>query len=116
MALTHTDRTELTSFSDNEILALPLSFGNELTLKNRIVMASLTRNRAYRTVSDTVNADYYSDRATAGLILSEGTIISPQGTEWPEAPGLYNNAHVHGWKIVTDAVHKNGGIIFAQLW
>lgn len=96
-----------------EYLTKPWSLGN-LKLKNRVVMASLTRNR--NIVPDQINVDYYEQRAGAGLILSEGVLIEPQGTEWIEAPGIWNKKQINGWKKVTDAVHKKGGAIFAQLW
>jgi 2,4-dienoyl-CoA reductase-like NADH-dependent reductase (Old Yellow Enzyme family) len=65
-----------------------------------------------------VAQEYYAQRAAggAGLILTEGVLISPQGTEWPHAPGLWNVEQVAGWKKVTDAVHEHGSHIFAQLW
>jgi 2,4-dienoyl-CoA reductase-like NADH-dependent reductase (Old Yellow Enzyme family) len=61
---------------------------------------------------------YYTQRAQGkpGLILTEGTLISQQGTEWPHAPGIWSDEQVAGWKKITDAVHENGGVIFAQLW
>lgn len=108
-------KSQHTNVPVNEVLSQPLQVG-DYKIKNRVVMASLTRNRAYRTVPDEVNARYYSQRATAGLILSEGTFISPQGSEWPDAACIFNEAHVQGWKKVTDAVHKEGGLIFCQLW
>ncbi|KAJ9090549.1 hypothetical protein DSO57_1001517 [Entomophthora muscae] len=94
-------------------LSKPWKLG-DLELKNRVVFASLTRNR--NLVPGQVNVDYYAQRATAGLILSEGVLIEPQGTEWPEAPGIWSDKQISGWKKVTDAVHEKGGAIFAQLW
>jgi len=94
-------------------LAQPWSLGS-LKLKNRIVMSSLTRNRGL--IPGQVNVDYYAQRAGAGLILSEGVLIEPQGTEWPEAPGIWSKEQISGWKKVTDAVHERGGAIFAQIW
>ncbi|KAF7978804.1 hypothetical protein HWV62_44571 [Athelia sp. TMB] len=86
-------------------------------LKNRVVMASLTRNRSVPIdVANNFNVEYYRQRASAGLILSEGTLISKQGTQWPHAPGIYTAEHAAGWSKVTEAVHGAGGIIFAQLW
>ncbi|URD60162.1 alkene reductase [Sphingomonas sp. KRR8] len=94
----------------------PLTLG-ALTLPNRIVMAPLTRGRAGREgVPNPLMAEYYSQRADAGLIISEATGISREGLGWPNAPGLWNEAQVEGWKIVTDAVHAAGGRIIAQLW
>ena len=84
---------------------------------NRILMAPLTRARAtHDAVPTPVMADYYRQRAGAGLIISEATGISREGLGWPHAPGLWNEAQVEGWKPVTDAVHEAGGRIFAQLW
>jgi 2,4-dienoyl-CoA reductase-like NADH-dependent reductase (Old Yellow Enzyme family) len=84
---------------------------------NRVVMAPLTRGRATRNgVPTPIVADYYAQRAGAGLIISEATGISREGLGWPFAPGLWDAAQVEGWKPVTDAVHAAGGHIFAQLW
>ena len=94
----------------------PLEFG-ALELPNRIVMAPLTRARAGRdAVPNALMAEYYAQRASAGLIISEATGISREGLGWPNAPGLWSEAQVQGWKLVTDAVHKHGGRIVAQLW
>ncbi|WP_114227534.1 MULTISPECIES: alkene reductase [Sphingomonas] len=94
----------------------PLTVGS-LQLPNRIVMAPLTRGRAGRAgVPNALMAEYYSQRAAAGLIISEATGISREGLGWPNAPGLWNDEQVDGWKIVTDAVHAAGGRIVAQLW
>ena len=94
----------------------PLELG-ALELPNRIVMAPLTRARAGRDAQpNDLMAAYYAQRASAGLIISEATGISREGLGWPGAPGLWNDAQVEGWKIVTDAVHHNGGRIVAQLW
>lgn len=88
-----------------------------LTLKNRIVMAPLTRNRAGdNLVPSEFAAEYYSQRATAGLIIAEATQISAQAQGYSNTPGCYNDAQVAGWKKVTDAVHAKGGKIFVQLW
>ncbi len=94
----------------------PLELG-ALKLPNRIVMAPLTRARAGReAVPNALMAAYYAQRASAGLIISEATGISREGLGWPNAPGLWNNAQVEGWKLVTSAVHEAGGRIVAQLW
>lgn len=79
-------------------------------------MASLTRNRCAGTLPDEHTAAHYAARAGCGLILSEGALISPQGSEWPSAPGIWGPEHVAAWKKVTDAVHAAGGLIFCQLW
>lgn len=84
---------------------------------NRILMAPLTRARATRTAVPTpVMAEYYAQRATAGLIISEATGISREGLGWPFAPGLWSREQVAGWKPVVAAVQASGGRIFAQLW
>src|SRR6201996_922679 len=94
----------------------PLKLG-ALTLKNRIIMAPLTRQRAgVERVPNALMAQYYADRATAGLILSEATAVTPQGVGYADTPGLWSDEQVEGWKQVTDAVHAAGGLIFAQLW
>ena len=94
----------------------PLKLG-ALELPNRIAMAPLTRARSGRDgVPNELMAEYYAQRASAGLIISEATGISREGLGWPNAPGLWNDAQVEGWKLVTDAVHKAGGRIVAQLW
>jgi 2,4-dienoyl-CoA reductase-like NADH-dependent reductase (Old Yellow Enzyme family) len=88
-----------------------------LKLPNRIFMAPLTRARAGReAIPNDLMALYYAQRAGAGLIISEATGISREGLGWPDAPGLWNEAQVQGWKKVTSAVHKEGGRIVAQLW
>jgi N-ethylmaleimide reductase len=87
------------------------------TLNNRIVMAPLTRNRAGEgNVPQELNATYYGQRATAGLIITEASQISPQGVGYQATPGIYSAAQVEGWKLVTQAVHEKGGRIFIQLW
>ncbi len=87
------------------------------TLKNRIVMPPMTRSRSDAgEVANILMADYYAQRASAGLIVSEGTQISRQGQGYAWTPGIYTAAQVAGWKKVTDAVHAKGGLIFAQLW
>ena len=84
---------------------------------NRILMAPLTRGRATREAVPTpIMAAYYRQRSSAGLIITEATGISREGLGWPNAPGLWNDAQVEGWKPVTAAVHEAGGKIVAQLW
>ncbi len=87
-----------------------------LNLQNRIVMAPMTRARASNDVADELTALYYTQRATAGLIVSEGTSISREGRGYLFNPGIYSAAQIDGWKLVTDSVHAIGGHIFAQLW
>jgi N-ethylmaleimide reductase len=94
----------------------PFTLG-PLTLPNRIVMAPMTRNRAGSgNVPTAMNATYYAQRASAGLIVSEATQVSPQGVGYPGTPGIHSPEQVAGWKPVTDAVHKAGGRIYLQLW
>lgn len=88
-----------------------------LPLTNRIVMPPMTRSRAGAgDVATDQMAEYYAQRASAGLIISEGTQISQQGQGYAWTPGIYNEAQIAGWKKVTSAVHQAGGKIFAQLW
>ncbi len=98
-------------------LLTPYQLG-DLQLANRIVMAPLTRMRAHPVnhVPTAMVAEYYAQRATAGLIISEATAISPEGFGWADTPGLWSREQVHGWRQVTEAVHKQGGKIIAQLW
>jgi N-ethylmaleimide reductase len=99
----------------SDILA-PLRL-SPLTLPNRVVMAPMTRNRAGPgNVPGEMNAAYYAQRASAGLIVSEATQVSPQGVGYPGTPGIHSAAQVAGWKLVTEAVHGAGGRIFLQLW
>ncbi len=94
----------------------PLRLG-PLQLPNRIVMAPMTRNRAGRgNAPGPLNATYYAQRTSAGLIISEATQISPQGLGYPGTPGIHSPEQVAGWKGVTDAVHAAGGRMFLQLW
>jgi N-ethylmaleimide reductase len=87
------------------------------TAANRAIMAPLTRGRATRGhVPTPIMVDYYAQRASAGLIISEATGISHQGLGWPYAPGLWSDEQVEAWKPVTQAVHDKGGLIVAQLW
>lgn len=94
----------------------PVHLG-ELSLPNRIIMAPLTRCRAsHGRVPNTLMADYYTQRATAGLIISEATSVTPMGVGYPDTPGIWSDEQVGGWKQVTDAVHKAGGRMVLQLW
>ncbi|WP_425918926.1 alkene reductase [Acinetobacter sp. TSRC1-2] len=94
----------------------PIQFG-ELKLKNRMVMAPLTRSRATADrVPTPMMAEYYAQRASAGLIISEATVISEEANGYEKTPGLFSDAQVDGWKLVTDAVHAKDGLIVAQLW
>lgn len=98
-------------------LFTPLAAG-ALRLRNRVVMAPLTRNRA-RPSDDApvdIHVDYYRQRASAGLIISEGTQISPEGKGYAWTPGIYSPEQIDGWAPVTEAVHAEGGTIVAQIW
>lgn len=86
-------------------------------LKNRFVMAPLTRNRAGEgNVPQAMNVTYYRQRSSAGLIISEGSQISPEAVGYPATPGIYSPAQIAGWRQITDAVHTRGARIFLQLW
>ena len=88
-----------------------------LKLPNRVLMAPLTRCRAGEGhVPTDLNAHYYTQRATAGLIIAEATSVSPKGFGYPNTPGIFSQAQVEGWRKVTDSVHREGGRIFLQLW
>jgi len=94
----------------------PLKLG-DLTLPNRIIMAPLTRSRAGgERIPNALMAEYYVQRASAGLILSEATSVTPMGVGYADTPGLWAPEQVEGWKVITRAVHRAGGRIFAQLW
>ncbi len=98
------------------ILFEPITIG-DLTLNNRIIMAPLTRCRA--TEERTPNplmVEYYTQRATSGLIITEATSISPLGVGYPNTPGIWSENQIDGWKSVTQAVHEKKGRIFLQLW
>ncbi len=101
----------------HETLFQPLTFG-ALEAKNRVFMAPLTRGRSSQpgSVPNEMMATYYRQRAGAGLIISEATGISVEGLGWPAAPGIWSEEQVEGWKLVTDAVHAEGGLIVLQLW
>jgi N-ethylmaleimide reductase len=96
-------------------LLKPLQAG-EIGASNRVWMAPLTRCRCPGGVPGAMNALYYAQRASAGVMVSEATNISVQGTGYPDTPGIYDDAHEAGWRTVTDAVHRAGGKIVCQLW
>lgn len=100
----------------HEPLFQPLRLG-AIEAPNRIIMAPLTRGRATgEGVPTPIMADYYRQRASAGLIISEATGISREGLGWPSAPGIWSNEQTEAWKPVTEAVHRAGGRIIMQLW
>lgn len=93
----------------------PIQVG-AMALRNRVVMAPLTRNRATGGVPNALMAEYYRQRASAGLIVAEASQISPMGQGYLDTPGIYLPEQVQGWRLVTDAVHQAGGCIVLQLW
>ncbi|WP_028534487.1 alkene reductase [Paludibacterium yongneupense] len=98
------------------ILFSPLTLG-KIELKNRIIMAPLTRCRADAgRVPNDLMAQYYRQRASAGLIISEATAVTPMGVGYPDTPGIWSDEQVEGWKKITTAVHEEGGRIVLQLW
>ena len=102
--------------SDAIDLFSPITIG-PYTLRNRMVMAPLTRNRAGEgNVPQDMNVEYYRQRASAGLIISEATQVSPDGVGYPATPGIHSPEQIAGWQKVTSAVHDEGGLIFLQLW
>jgi N-ethylmaleimide reductase len=108
-----TDATDVHGRSD---LFQPVRLGS-YRLANRIVMAPLTRSRAGADgVPSPLMAEYYEQRASAGLIVAEGTNISPQGRGYAFTPGIYSTRQVEAWRVVTQAIHAKGGRVFLQLW
>jgi N-ethylmaleimide reductase len=111
----------LLNFKRNSIMKAnslfePIQVG-ALTLRNRLVMAPLTRARAgVERIPNALMVEYYRQRASAGLIISEATHVSEQGIGWVETPGIHTDAQVQGWRQVTEAVHQEGGKIYLQLW
>jgi N-ethylmaleimide reductase len=100
----------------DEILFTPVRAG-ALQLPNRIVMAPMTRNRAGKgNVPAPLAAEYYRQRASAGLIVTEATQVTPRGVGYPNTPGIHSSEQVEGWKVITKAVHEAGGRILLQLW
>ena len=94
----------------------PITLG-DLILPNRVFLAPLTRSRASAgRVPNALMAEYYGQRASAGLILTEATSVSPQGVGYADTPGIWSDEQVEGWKGVTKSVHDRGGRIFLQLW
>jgi 2,4-dienoyl-CoA reductase-like NADH-dependent reductase (Old Yellow Enzyme family) len=94
----------------------PITVG-DLKLPNRIILAPLTRSRAgQERTPNALMAEYYAQRASAGLILSEATSVTPMGVGYADTPGIWSQAQVAGWRLTTDAVHHAGGRIFLQLW
>jgi len=108
--MTHTNAQKLAP------LFQPFKFGSTQTA-NRIWMAPITRNRAHEDGTPHIWAKtYYGQRATAGLIVTEATNISPTAIGYIKTPGIFTQSHIDGWKPITEEVHKKGGKIFLQLW
>ena len=102
---------------NNKILFEEYPLNRLLTLKNRIVMAPMTRAKASADLAPTLEmADYYARRADAGLIITEGTVISAEALGCRYVPGIFNENQIHHWKTVTDKVHRRNGLIFLQIW
>lgn len=102
-----------------QALLEPYKLNNEITLKNRVVMAPMTRSRADnadKVPTQDLQATYYAQRASAGLIITEGSQVSEQAVGYVNTPGIHTQKQVEGWKLVTKAVHDEGGKIFIQLW
>ena len=98
------------------MLLAPFQLG-DLTLKNRVVMAPLTRSRAgEERLANGLMAEYYAQRASAGLIITEATVISEQGIGFANTPGIYSDEQARAWRIVVDAIHAQGTPVFMQLW
>ncbi|MBU2864052.1 alkene reductase [Reinekea forsetii] len=95
----------------------PLKVGDYI-LNNRIIMAPLTRSRANNPgrIPNKLMVEYYRQRASAGMILTEATSVTPMGVGYPDTPGIWSNEQTEGWKLITQAVHEQGGNIFMQLW
>ena len=102
-----------------QALLEPYTLNSDITLKNRVVMAPMTRSRADnpdKAPTEALQATYYAQRASAGLIITEGSQVSEQAVGYVNTPGIYSQKQVEGWKLVTKAVHEKGGTIFIQLW
>ena len=100
----------------NSLLFQPFRL-HDLTLRNRIVLAPMTRARAGADrLPNRLMAEYYAQRSSAGLLVTEATTISEEANGWNESPGVYTDEMAVGWKLTTEAVHAKGGLIFLQLW
>ncbi len=100
----------------NSILFQPFDL-HDISLRNRIALSPMTRGRAGTVrIPNRLMAEYYTQRSSAGLLITEGTTISEEANGWNETPGIYTREMTEGWKQVTDAVHQKGAVIFLQLW
>jgi N-ethylmaleimide reductase len=117
VSVTSTARAHAEPQTTTELLFQPVQVGR-YHLRHRIVMAPLTRSRSRQpgNVPTALNACYYAQRASAALIISEATQVSMQGQGYAWTPGIHSREQVEGWRLVTDAVHQAGGLIFLQLW
>jgi 2,4-dienoyl-CoA reductase-like NADH-dependent reductase (Old Yellow Enzyme family) len=98
-------------------LLQPTTIGKTLHLHNRITMSALTRNRNVDNLKPgPASVEYYAQRATAGLIITEGVLVCPLETPWPYAPVMCDDEHAAAWEKIVDAVHAKGGRIFMQAW
>ena len=88
---------------------------SHLSLQNHLVMCPLTRNRATDNLPNELMREYYTQRASVGLIITEGTSPSPNGLGYPRIPGIFSQAQIDGWKRISDSVHTQGAKIFIQL-
>src|SRR3979409_2216363 len=106
----------VSSAAEPNALFAPYRLG-DLDLSNRMVLSPMTRSRALEgNVPNPLAAIYYAQRASAGLLITEATQVSPPGTRYIRTPGIHSAAQVAGWRKITDAVHRAGGTVFAQLW
>lgn len=106
----------MTNSTNTSFLLSPFDLRG-LWLRNRVVMAPMTRSRAGKErLANSLMGEYYAQRASAGLIITEATVISAQGIGWLNSPGIYSNEQAEAWRVVVDAVHAKGGLIFLQLW
>ena len=103
--------------SNENVLLAEYQLNHLFTLKNRILMAPMTRAKADNDLVPTqAMAEYYARRADAGLIITEGTLISHDASGYNNIPGIFTSAQIDKWRSVTDAVHANNGLIFMQIW
>jgi N-ethylmaleimide reductase len=103
------------STAGDAALFQPITLG-ALMLPSRIVMSSMSRDRSFGGIPNALNAAYYAQRASAGLVVTESTAVSARGVGWPDTPGIFSTHQVAAWRQVTDAVHRAGGRIYCQLW
>ncbi len=114
----HHGRAEPSTHRDRQLprLLTPVEIAGQ-TLANRVVMAPMTQARAgFERLPNATMAEYYAQRASAGLIISEATTISPQANGWNQSPGIYTDQMADAWRQVSKAVHDRKGVIFMQLW